>query len=184
MKLEACGENCFAELQMWSNFWVIESCLLFALCFCFILSFPTEYTYVKKTKTFTLAAWIRHDCLPMNVTLMSYTCGKNKLLSLSVLIIVLFSSYWRSPLFSVFLQLRWLLRIRTQWGIIWFIRWVTDLFFCIFTLFIIFFVSFVRTMSIFFSWLCPAGFSSVATLPRKSCALKMRKVWIVKCIEF
>lgn len=183
MKLEACGENCFAEPQMWSNFWVIESCLLFALCFCFLLSFPTEYTYVKKTKTFTLAAWIRHDCTPMNVTLMSYTCGKNKLLSFCadnciVLLILMFTF-----VFCVFTAQMTTTNTDTVGNHMIHTVSYRPLF-CIFTLFIIFFVSFVRTMSIFFTWLCPAGFSSVATPPRKSCALKMRKVWIVKCIEF
>lgn len=125
--VQKCGRgNCLVTPQMWQNFWVIESCLLFV----FLLLYPAEYIWKNTSYVFFFIATVEIicDCIMINMTLMFYHKKKKKLhwcrMYCFSLISCLFSY---SPFRSVCLQLRRLLWIRTQWGIIWFVWWVAHL---------------------------------------------------------
>lgn len=111
---------------------------------CFLLLYPAEYIWNSYCVSSLIAtAWIICDCIMINTTLMfrNNNNAENKWHSISFLITaislmqnVLFFSYfmfihtfWYSSHFSVCLQLRRLLWIRTQWGIIRVVWWVADL---------------------------------------------------------
>lgn len=76
------------------------------------------YFYIQQY-IFALLPLHKCDCIMINIPWMFCNYSENK----SIFI----ETFWYLPQCSVCLQLRWLLWIRTQRGIIWFIWWVSDL---------------------------------------------------------